>query len=146
MRRLFPTPADDVDLAAEYAYPDRPWLRANMVSSVDGGASLDGRAGPLGDPTDQALLGLLRALSDCVIAGARTVRAEQYGPARCSAANRAMRAELGMPPTPPVVVISNTLGFAPDSPLFAAAGLRAHRRADQRGGRPGSPSRARRTR
>lgn len=121
MRRLLPTPADDIDLAAEYAYPESPWLRANMVSSADGGASLDGRAGGLGDPTDQALLGLLRALADCIIAGARTVRAEHYGPANLTSAHQANRAELGMPPTPPIVVVSNSLDFSPEAPLFADA-------------------------
>lgn len=121
MRRLLPTPADDVDLAEDYAYPETPWLRANMISSADGGASLEGRAGSLGDATDQALLGLLRALADCVIAGARTVRAERYGPVTVSAANRARRKELGMPPTPSIVVVSNSLDFSPDAPLFADA-------------------------
>ena len=42
LRQLFPADQADPDLTALYAYPDGPWLRANMVSSVDGAASLKG--------------------------------------------------------------------------------------------------------
>lgn len=35
MRQLLPSYAEDIDLLAAYAYPpDRPWVRANMVSSL----------------------------------------------------------------------------------------------------------------
>ncbi len=47
MRQLFPSPpgTGDADLAALYAYPPGPWLRANMVASADGAASLGGVSG-----------------------------------------------------------------------------------------------------
>ena len=113
MRQLLPTSADDVDLVAAYAYPqqvsERPWLRANMIASADGAATLAGRAGGLGNPTDQRLLGLLRALSDVVIAGSGTVITEGYGPARVRDEYRAVRAEAGQPPAPVMAVVSNQL-------------------------------------
>lgn len=113
MRRLLPTPADDVDLVAAYAYPDdvgqRPWLRANMIASADGAATLDGRAGGLGNPTDQRILGLLRALSDVVIAGSGTVITEGYGPARVRDEYKAVRAQAGQAPAPVMAVVSNQL-------------------------------------
>lgn len=114
MHRLLPTNAsDDVDLAEAYAYPARephqPWLRANMIASADGAATKDGRAGGLGNSTDQRLLGLLRALSDVVIAGAGTVIVESYGPARVRPEYQELRAAAGQVPTPVMAVVSNQL-------------------------------------
>lgn len=110
MRQLIPSPADDVNLPAVYAYPaGRTWLRANMIASADGAATLDGRAGPLGNERDQSLLGLLRALSDVVIAGSGTVTIERYGPARARPEYRELRAAAGQPPAPLMAVVSNRL-------------------------------------
>lgn len=111
LRRLLPDPADDVDLIAAYAYPDRagPWLRANMIASADGAATVEGRAGPLGNGVDQRILGLLRALSDVVIAGSGTVITESYGPARVRAEYQPVRAAAGQPPAPVMAVVSNRL-------------------------------------
>jgi riboflavin biosynthesis pyrimidine reductase len=113
VRQLLPTPADDIDLVAAYAYPDsvreRPWLRGNMIASADGAATLEGRAGGLGNPTDQRVLGLLRALSDVVIAGSGTVITEGYGPARVRQEYQAARAAAGQPPAPVMAVVSNQL-------------------------------------
>jgi len=100
----------ETDVAAAYAYPaTRSWLRGNMIASADGAATIDGRAGRLGNPTDQMLLGLLRALSDVVIAGAGTVVAEGYGPARARAEYQELRAAAGQPPAPVMAVVSNRL-------------------------------------
>ena len=66
LNRLQPGPCEEVDAASAYAYPEEPGrcLRVNMVSSVDGAATLDGRVGTLTGPADQRLLVLLRALAD----------------------------------------------------------------------------------
>ncbi len=82
LRQLFPADQADPDLAALYAYPDGPWLRANMVSSVDGAASLKGASAGLSSDTDRRLFALLRTLSDVIVVGAATVRTERYKPAR----------------------------------------------------------------
>src|SRR4051794_39084156 len=72
---------EDTKLADAYAYPvDRPWLRANMIASLDGSAWWGDRTGPLGDEGDRELFQLLRGLADVVIVGAETVRVEGYGP------------------------------------------------------------------
>jgi riboflavin biosynthesis pyrimidine reductase len=72
-------------LAELYAYP-RPlagrWLRANMVTSLDGAATVRGRSGGLSGEADQQVFALLRAMADVILVGAGTVRAEQYGPVR----------------------------------------------------------------
>jgi riboflavin biosynthesis pyrimidine reductase len=65
---------DPLAIYDEIAPPD---VYANMVSSVDGRAVVDGRAAGLGSAVDQALMLRLRAHADCVLNGAGTVRAER---------------------------------------------------------------------
>jgi riboflavin biosynthesis pyrimidine reductase len=117
-------PATVMALAGLYAYPagealDRPWLRANMVVSVDGAASLAGRSGGLSGPADRLLFSVLRSLADVIVVGAATARAERYRPA----AERAIWAVLreGRAPTPPIAVVTRELSLDPDSPLIALA-------------------------
>lgn len=76
-------PPDDTEpvLAGLYAYPDgdRTFVRANMVTTVDGAAyGADRRTGSINTAADFRVFVLLRALSDVVLAGAGTVRAERY--------------------------------------------------------------------
>ncbi|MBE7700666.1 dihydrofolate reductase family protein [Oerskovia sp. Sa1BUA8] len=76
--RLEPTP-DEEPLAALYAVPSGPHVRANMVASVDGGAwGPDHRSGSINDAADWRVFRVLRALADVVLVGAGTARAEGY--------------------------------------------------------------------
>ncbi|MET7642129.1 pyrimidine reductase family protein [Streptomyces sp. NPDC005426] len=132
MRRLFPvtdlTAADDrgewsLDaLADAYAYPadDRPWLRANMVSTLDGAAQHDGRSQPISCESDMRIFGTLRGLADVVIAGAETVRLEGYRPARAREDFAARREAAGQGPAPAVAVVSGSLDLDFSLPLFTA--------------------------
>ncbi len=64
-----------------YAAPEGPWLRANMVATVDGAAAGDnGTSRTINTDADQVVFDLLRELSDAIIVGAGTLRAEQYRP------------------------------------------------------------------
>jgi riboflavin biosynthesis pyrimidine reductase len=119
VRQLLPSCRDNPDLAALYAYPDGRWLRANMVSSVDGAAHLEGVSAGLSSGTDRQVFALLRSLSDVIIVGAATVRIEHYKPARTRALWRYLRA--GRTPTPPIAVITRRLNLDPDSPLVTEA-------------------------
>ena len=119
LRQLLPSCQDNPDLAALYGYPDGLWLRANMVSSADGAANLDGASAPLSSDTDRLLFALLRALCDVIIVGAATVRTEHYKPARIGDSWRHLRD--GRTPTPPIAVITARLDLDPDSPLITAA-------------------------
>ena len=77
-------PADltDEDLAALYAVPATPWLRINMVSTVDGSATGgSGLTGSINNPADKRVFHLLRRLADAIVVGAGTARAEGYRPA-----------------------------------------------------------------
>lgn len=72
----------DADLAGLYAAPEGPWLRANMVSTVDGSATgPDGRSGTINNEVDRTVFAVLRAEADVVVVGAGTARAEGYSPA-----------------------------------------------------------------
>jgi riboflavin biosynthesis pyrimidine reductase len=131
MYRLFPAPAGETarttvstsdDLADAYAYPELPpgktWLRANMVSSLDGAARHDGRSQPLSSDADMRVFGTLRALADAVVVGAETVRQEGYRPARVREAFRARRSAAGQPPVPAIAVVSASLDLDFSAPLF----------------------------
>ncbi|MEU4093473.1 pyrimidine reductase family protein [Streptomyces sp. NPDC026673] len=128
MRRLFPAPApaETLDtpesLADAYAYPEppggEPWLRANMVSSLDGAARHDGRSQPLSSDADMRVFGVLRALADVVVVGAETVRQEGYRPARAREAFAARRAAAGQGPAATIAVVSARLDLDFSLPLF----------------------------
>jgi hypothetical protein len=82
---------DDDRLAAFYAYPEnleRCWVRANMIASLDGGATDDGKAGGLAGAGDRALFGRMRQEADVILVGAATVRIENYSGAQMPAAQR----------------------------------------------------------
>jgi riboflavin biosynthesis pyrimidine reductase len=64
-----------------YAWPEGPWLRVNMVSTVDGAAQgADGRSGSINNAVDRVVFDALRVDADVVVVGAGTVRTEGYGP------------------------------------------------------------------
>ncbi|WP_214415445.1 pyrimidine reductase family protein [Sphaerisporangium fuscum] len=119
MRRILPSPGDEVDLAEAYAYPSREWLRLNMVASVDGGAWLKGLSEGLSGKADRRVFGVLRGLADVVLVGAATVRTEGYGPVRPRASWAEPRQ--GRPPVPPVAVVTRRLDLDLASPLFTEA-------------------------
>lgn len=109
----------DDQLAALYAYPDRAVLRANMVSSADGAASLDGASAGLSSAADRRVFALLRTLADVILVGANTARIERYAPVRVRELWKHLRD--GRTPTPPIAVITASGDLDPSSPLIAGA-------------------------
>ncbi|MFG3282587.1 pyrimidine reductase family protein [Streptomyces sp. NPDC048111] len=109
-------------LAEAYAYPrtDGPWLRANMVSSLDGAGQHEGRSQPLSSDTDMRIFGTLRALADVVVVGAETVRLEGYRPARARAEFAERRAAAGQGPAPVIAVVTASLDLDFALPLFTS--------------------------
>ncbi len=76
-----PEGADATDLATVYAAPRTPWLRVNMISTVDGAATGEtGLSGSINNEPDHRVFDTLRAICDAVVVGAGTVRAESYPP------------------------------------------------------------------
>jgi len=117
LRQLFSD--REPDLPRLYTYPDGHWLRANMVATADGAASLNGLTQGISSDTDRRVFALLRTLCDVILVGASTVREEKYKPARPRELWSYLRD--GRPPTPPVAVVTRRLDFDPDNPLIAAA-------------------------
>jgi riboflavin biosynthesis pyrimidine reductase len=124
---LLPAAADDLtdsDLDRVYAWPgapDRlPWLRANMVSTVDGAARApDGLSNGISSDADQRIFGRLRGLADVVLAGAGTVRAEVYKPGRVRAELLERRRASGQGDVPVIAVVSRSLDLDLGMDLFA---------------------------
>ncbi|MGH8869344.1 MAG: pyrimidine reductase family protein [Actinomycetes bacterium] len=117
---------DDTALAAAYAYPSTPWLRANMVATADGAASATGSGVTEGisSKADKRLFGVLRGLADVVLVGGNTVRREGYGPARPKKGWAEARQAEGRTPVPAIAVVSGRLDLDPASPLFTDAAVR----------------------
>lgn len=128
---------DDEALAEVYAYPtEGRWLRVNFIASLDGAAQgPDGRSGSISGRPDRRVLALLRALSDVVLVGAGTARAEAYGPAGIRPAFAGIRERLDMPPTPPIAVVTESLDVPekllgdPRTIVLTSGRAPAHRRA-----------------
>jgi riboflavin biosynthesis pyrimidine reductase len=71
------------DLPSLYAAAGSPWLRVNMVSTVDGAATGEGgKSSGINNESDMRVFDALRELADCVIVGAGTARVEGYPPLR----------------------------------------------------------------
>ncbi|KAB7758227.1 pyrimidine reductase family protein [Mycolicibacterium mucogenicum] len=112
---------DESLLTPLYSYPDqldRPWVRANMITSLDGGATDDGSSGGLAGPGDRALFGLMRQHADVILVGAATVRIENYSGAQMSAAQRQARQLRGQAEVPPIAVITHSADIPHDAKLF----------------------------
>jgi riboflavin biosynthesis pyrimidine reductase len=128
IRRLWPDPSapalDDAALAALYGRSQRPHLRANFVTSVDGAVALDGFSAGLSGPADKRLFGVLRMLCDALLVGAGTLRRERYRAVRLDARRRAWRRENSLPEFPPLVVVSRSLYLDPAQAAFADAPVR----------------------
>ncbi|HEV7172687.1 dihydrofolate reductase family protein [Pedococcus sp.] len=102
---------DRAQLTDLYAAPARRWMRANFVSTLDGAATGgDHRSGSINTEADHVVFDLLRRLSDVVVVGAGTVRAEGYPSLR-----------VGDPAAPRLVVVSHS-GAVPESVLGGPEG------------------------
>ncbi len=124
MRQLLPWATDNMDAGAlDRAYGDEPadFLRVSFVASSDGAASLDGRAGGLGSPTDHQVLRLLRDRSDGIMVGAGTARAEGYRALRDDPERAAQRSARGQSRVPPLILVSQRLTPDPSDPIISKA-------------------------
>ena len=104
---------DAGELERLYAYPasERPWVRTNFVSTLDGAATgQDGKSGTLGGETDTRVFALLRSLADVIVVGAGTARDEGYAD---FGVDPDVRTRLGLAPVPTMVLVSRSLGIPP---------------------------------
>lgn len=99
-------------------------LRVNVIASLDGAATHDGLSGGLNNADDKHVFDTLRTLSDVILVGAGTIRAEGYGGIRLDAAAEAWRVAHGLPPQPRIAVVSGRLDLEAGHPLFTDAATR----------------------
>lgn len=127
MRQIYPGGCARTDdaLAALYAFPDTTtgcWLRANMVASLDGAATVGGRSGGLSGAADEQVFAMLRAHADVILVGAGTARAEHYGPVRPESEGlRWAFLRDGRTPSAPIAVVTRALDLDLDGPLLTGA-------------------------
>lgn len=125
--RLWPDPGrlDDAGLVAAYQ-PDRqrPSLRANFVSSLDGAVESDGFSRGLSNDADRHVFALLRVHADAIMVGAGTLRHEGYGAVRTPADQLDRRRAAGQAEHPTLVVVSAAAELDPAHRMFTEAPVR----------------------
>jgi len=114
------------EVAAAYPWPEaRVWVRAMMVTTLDGAATgPDGLSGSVSSPADQLVFNAVRRHADAVLIGAGTMRAEQYTPMRAKPADTAAREAAGQSPAPVIVVVSGSLNLPWDLPVWRESACR----------------------
>ena len=93
-----PGPLSADAVVAAYPWPEGRWLRAMMVTTLDGAAAgPDGLSGSISGAADQLVFNAVRREADVVLIGAGTMRAERYGPFRARARLAIVSASLDLP-------------------------------------------------
>lgn len=136
--RLFPQPTGRLaveDVYKDISFPalktpkERPYTLINVVASLDGKATVGGKAGSIGTLVDRTLMRALRAKADAVMTGGGTLRAEKLSLAIPEDLARAREAR-GLRPEPLAVIATangdvplraNLLGSSPDNLLILAS-------------------------
>lgn len=111
---------DEGDLPGLYGYPahDGTWVRANFITSVDGGATSGGSSGAMGGPGDRLIFNLLRELADVIVVGAGTVRIEGYSGAQLSVTQRQHRQARGQSEVPQLAIVTGSGQLNRDMTVF----------------------------
>lgn len=125
LRQLIPAESPSIagvqrlhELYAEGTDAKSPWVRVNMVSTLDGASTgSDGRSGTISSESDQAVFDVLRAWADVVLIGGGTARAERY----TRLTHEPDAGQLRRPEGPALAVIT-TSGHVDVDRIFAAAG------------------------
>jgi riboflavin-specific deaminase-like protein len=102
----------------DLAPPGRPYLVLNMISTLDGKATIDWRTRGLSSDVDRALFHQLRTQADAVMVGAGTARTERYGRMAKTDELREKRRREGLEPEPLAVIVSARLDLPADLPLL----------------------------
>lgn len=127
MRRLIPDNTGATDVLSAYRPPPpkpSPFVRVNMIASVDGAVEVGGKSGPLGGRADRHVFNVLRGLADVIVVGAGTFRREGYGPVRLEGRVEDQRLARGQAPVPPIAVVTRSCWFDWSAPFFTEAATR----------------------
>lgn len=118
---------DDDQIYRLYAYPaglSRCVVRGNAIASLDGGATTGGTSGGLGGGGDRRLFAVQRELADVIVVGAGTARAENYGGARMSVAQRQRRQARNQSEIPPIALVTRSGVVARDLAVLTGSEVR----------------------
>jgi riboflavin biosynthesis pyrimidine reductase len=127
VRRLLPDPhpgpLDVSELIAglklgERATAERPYTVANLIESIDGRATFDGRSSALGDDGDKQVFRALRSVCDVVLVGTGTLATEHYGRLVRDADVQAARARRGLAAQPLLCTLTRSGHIPPGIPLL----------------------------
>ena len=112
-------PYAPADIAAGYAWPDGPWTRAMMLTTLNGAiAGADGLSGSISSETDRLIFAQVRRMADAILVGAGTIRAERYNPMLAYPEFQEARAAAGQQPAPVVAIVSHSLDLPWQDGLF----------------------------
>jgi len=114
------------DLAMVYPWPQgRSWLRAMMVTSLDGAATgPDGLSGSISSPADQRVFAETRRLADAVLIGSGTLIIERYRPLVAKPEDREERLSQQQAEAPQLVIVSASLRLPLQETVFAQSTVR----------------------
>ncbi|QDH11124.1 pyrimidine reductase family protein [Nocardioides dongxiaopingii] len=114
---------DDDAVAAAYPWPEEgPWVRAMMVTTLDGAAAgPDGTSDSISSSVDKAVFDAVRRFADAVVVGAGTIRAEGYGAMRAKPADVGRRTAAGQAAAPVIAIVSGSLDLPWESELFTGS-------------------------
>lgn len=133
MRQLMPHLIGEVDpfdiypAAPRPAVPGRPWVMINMIASADGAVAVGGTSEALGNPADQAVFSAVRASADWIVVAAGTARVERYDRPRPGSRARRARIAAARAERPGLAVVSASLRFDLDLPMFTGQPSRHER-------------------
>jgi len=121
MLRISPQPEKILDISQLpdfYSWPEKPWIRANMVQTLDGSVQdALGSTELITNEVDKSLFRTLRQLSDVVIVGSKTALKNKYQDIKINEQNKELRKKLRLSLNPRLAIVSNHLNL--ESSFFA---------------------------
>jgi riboflavin biosynthesis pyrimidine reductase len=98
MLQISPAPEkvlSDSELLNLYPWPNKPWIRANMVQSLDGSVTDQNKNTiSLSTDSDKQIFRLLRQLSEVILVGSRTAQSAPYLDIKINEQNKELRKKL----------------------------------------------------
>ncbi len=96
-----------IDQLLELYPPLQRSIRGNLVLSINGSVTSNGKSKELSSNVDRLIFHHLRAISSYIVVGAKTSILEPYGPVNKYLKYSELRSTLGLEPTPRLAVIAS---------------------------------------
>ncbi len=118
MLKIAPLPEkviSDLEIFQLYPWPNKPWIRASMIQTLDGNIKDQNDATELiSTDSDKQIFRLLRQLSEVILVGSITAQSAPYLNIKINTSNQELRKKLRLPKKPRLAVVSNRLNFTKD--------------------------------